>query len=639
MKCRHVLLISDSCFSGSLLARADSYLDDTIVADALESRKSRWIITSGGRDETVQDGSGSNSPFAEAILSELRHNHQPKLLTDKLALRIRDITRANAPQMSQAEKLYEAGDLGGRFVFNLRDREADDWQSALSENSVPGFQAFKNRYPGSSHIAKAQECIVALNEQAAWETACKTNISWTYADFIKNYPQSTFVSEALLKIAELEDLEDWKRAKVTRTLSAYLKYKIQHPTGKFWEAANTEIVKLRNQDEAERKTLEEEAERVQAEKQRSDAAKKQEEKDKRQEERRLAKTRQEEAIAKKIIEQRQTEAQVGKVPNQKPQLSQPVPSEPQDDVDNESEQQDAGSLGTTWRKYKISMTVATGSALLLLAIYAIVIKQPTPKPINETANDTVQATKEDDIAAAKGAFRNNQYQIAFEKFNLSKDTPEFDAESAYLFGYMYSQGKGTEKKAAEAVKWFRKAADKGNALAQNELGLMFEKGRGVSKNIDEAKKLYRRAANQGNKDAKNSLNRLETPIAPTPTPPKNDAIEELKEAIATEKEIFTVVEEPPSFPGGTIALYSFLNTNIRYPNAAKRANVSGKVFVSFIVDDDGSIQDVSIMKGLGFGTDEEAVRIVKSMPNWKPGKMSGRAVRVRYNLPINFQLE
>jgi periplasmic protein TonB len=159
---------------------------------------------------------------------------------------------------------------------------------------------------------------------------------------------------------------------------------------------------------------------------------------------------------------------------------------------------------------------------------------------------------------------------------------------------------------------------------------------------------------------------------PEETPPPT--VEELKEAVAAEKtqegdpnaeevivapeestgptkveaavevekkedEIFTVVEQQPEFPGGMSALGQFLSKNIRYPAAAQRANVSGRVFVSFVVNTDGSIQDVTTLKGLGFGTDEEAIRVVKSMPKWRAGKQSGRPVRVKYNLPINFTLE
>ena len=111
------------------------------------------------------------------------------------------------------------------------------------------------------------------------------------------------------------------------------------------------------------------------------------------------------------------------------------------------------------------------------------------------------------------------------------------------------------------------------------------------------------------------------------------------EAAPEPEKVFTVVEQQPEFPGGTAEMYKYLGKNIKYPSAASRANVSGRVFMSFVVNVDGSIQDVAVLKGLGFGCDEEAIRVVKAMPKWKPGKQSGRAVRVKYNLPINFQLE
>ena len=111
------------------------------------------------------------------------------------------------------------------------------------------------------------------------------------------------------------------------------------------------------------------------------------------------------------------------------------------------------------------------------------------------------------------------------------------------------------------------------------------------------------------------------------------------EAAPEPEKIFTVVEQQPEFQGGASEMYKYLSKNIKYPSAASRANVSGRVFMSFVVNVDGSITDVSVLKGLGFGCDEEAIRVVKAMPKWKPGKQSGRAVRVKFNLPINFQLE
>jgi hypothetical protein len=119
MKCRHVLLVSDSCFSGALISRGGENGQD-LVAIELEQKISRRILTSGGKKQEVLDGNGRNSPFAAAILSELRHNTMPRLITDELFGRIRNIVRANAQQTPEYDPLYGAGDMSGRFVFRLK---------------------------------------------------------------------------------------------------------------------------------------------------------------------------------------------------------------------------------------------------------------------------------------------------------------------------------------------------------------------------------------------------------------------------------------------------------------------------------------------------------------------------------------
>jgi len=101
-------------------------------------------------------------------------------------------------------------------------------------------------------------------------------------------------------------------------------------------------------------------------------------------------------------------------------------------------------------------------------------------------------------------------------------------------------------------------------------------------------------------------------------------------------EIFTVVEQHPEFPGGMNKLGNYLRKNLRYPEAARKAGIEGRGFVNFIVTDQGVIENVNVLKGLGFGTDEEAVRLISSMPNWRPGKQGGKAQNVRYNLVVNF---
>ncbi len=103
--------------------------------------------------------------------------------------------------------------------------------------------------------------------------------------------------------------------------------------------------------------------------------------------------------------------------------------------------------------------------------------------------------------------------------------------------------------------------------------------------------------------------------------------------------IFTVVEEQPEFPGGFAALTKYLQSNIQYPQMAREVGVSGIVYVTFVVEPDGSITNVQLLRGIGSGCDEEALRVVKRMPNWKPGKQRGKSVRVQFNLPVKFTLE
>ena len=98
------------------------------------------------------------------------------------------------------------------------------------------------------------------------------------------------------------------------------------------------------------------------------------------------------------------------------------------------------------------------------------------------------------------------------------------------------------------------------------------------------------------------------------------------------------VEKMPAFPGGEQGLLDFIGTNVRYPEEAKKQGISGKVFVGFVVETDGSVSNVKVLQGIGGGCDEEAVRVVKMMPNWIPGEASGEKVRVMYMIPINFRL-
>lgn len=107
--------------------------------------------------------------------------------------------------------------------------------------------------------------------------------------------------------------------------------------------------------------------------------------------------------------------------------------------------------------------------------------------------------------------------------------------------------------------------------------------------------------------------------------------------------VYTVVEHQPEFPGGWPGLKTYLQQNVRYPPDAQKARIKGRVYVSFIVEKNGSITDIQVFQGIGHGCDEEARRVIKAMPRWKPGSQSGPSgeviLRVKYSLPIFFGID
>ena len=106
-----------------------------------------------------------------------------------------------------------------------------------------------------------------------------------------------------------------------------------------------------------------------------------------------------------------------------------------------------------------------------------------------------------------------------------------------------------------------------------------------------------------------------------------------------ESDVYQIVEEMPEFPGGDEKLMEFLQQNIKYPDEAIEAGAYGRVFVGCVIEKDGSIGEVRLLRGIGYGCDEEAMRVVKMKPKWQPGKHNGEFVRVSYQIPILFKLE
>ena len=133
---------------------------------------------------------------------------------------------------------------------------------------------------------------------------------------------------------------------------------------------------------------------------------------------------------------------------------------------------------------------------------------------------------------------------------------------------------------------------------------------------------------KGNDDANGEILKAKDVIA-EPEPPKHEE----------ENKVFDIVEQQPLFPGGPAALMKYLSENTKYPVVAQENGVQGRVTVQFVVEKDGSISDVHVLRGVDPSLDKEAVRVVKSMPRWTPGKQNGITVRVNYRVPVLFRLQ
>jgi len=114
--------------------------------------------------------------------------------------------------------------------------------------------------------------------------------------------------------------------------------------------------------------------------------------------------------------------------------------------------------------------------------------------------------------------------------------------------------------------------------------------------------------------------------------------QQLPEKDPTDENVFIAVEIMPEFPGGTEALMQYLSNSIQYPKDAKEKKIEGKVFVSFIITELGKVSEVKILRGVNESLDKEAIRVVKEMPDWKPGTQGDEPVKVKYTLPISFKL-
>ena len=200
-----------------------------------------------------------------------------------------------------------------------------------------------------------------------------------------------------------------------------------------------------------------------------------------------------------------------------------------------------------------------------------------------------------------------------------------DEAAQYLIGNCYYKGEGIDRDLEQAASCYKKAAEKGDHEAQKALGICYYHGEGVDKDLKQSAYWFKKAAEQGDEDAKELLEEVE---------------EEIQSLSASSSgQVYDIVEQMPSFPGGQSALFQYLSKNIQYPEICEKKGIQGRVICSCVVDTDGSITDVQVKQSVDPNLDREAVRVIQSMPKWNPGKENGLPVRVRYNLPITFSLK
>ena len=142
----------------------------------------------------------------------------------------------------------------------------------------------------------------------------------------------------------------------------------------------------------------------------------------------------------------------------------------------------------------------------------------------------------------------------------------------------------------------------------------------------------------GCQPAADKANDTDEPTTVSQTAPADTVPEHVTIAVSDDASVLRA-EESPEFVGGMEALSQYIADNIRYPEQAKRDNTQGKVLVRFTIQADGSVADAEVLRGIGSGCDEEALRVVNAMPKWKPGHVNGNPVRVQYTLPITFKLQ
>ena len=275
---------------------------------------------------------------------------------------------------------------------------------------------------------------------------------------------------------------------------------------------------------------------------------------------------------------------------------------------------------------------------------------------------TVQAQS---IYMARQYYEQGRYLDAAKQLRPLADGGNAEAQS--MAARLFFEGKGVQRNVTQGVKYAQMALKQGYSVPADVKAALAEcymKGTGTAKNETRAWNLVKNTVYL-EKFTKTYPTQWNTYVAAHPEaktllgssfsvdssdnaanrlPSENDGLSRAKtheEARAAEYEakVFDVVEVMPEFPGGHNALYAWLSNNIKYPPVAEKNGIQGRVICSVVVEREGSITDVRVVRSVDVSLDKEAVRVLKAMPKWIPGKQNGKAVRVKYTIPVTFKLQ
>lgn len=230
---------------------------------------------------------------------------------------------------------------------------------------------------------------------------------------------------------------------------------------------------------------------------------------------------------------------------------------------------------------------------------------------------------------------------------------EGNAEAQYELGKAYMNGEGVEKDYNSALDWLTKSVWQGYSASAALLGVLLENGSSDEKSLDYALYFYKQAL--GDEKYINGLEpsqllllqdlakNLEDKGAVPRRPPltlrdTGDTTEPNSQSTQKEETLVTNPSVMPSFPGGLVAMLKYLNKHIVYPKKARDEGYQGRVVARIVVETDGSISNVEILRSVESSIDAEAIRVIKSMPRWNPGKLNGKPVKTQYTVPVTFHL-